>query len=389
MISHLYPAPGDDRHLFVHEQARALQELGVHVRVISPTPYTPRLLWRVPRLRRRGMRPRRAVRDGITADYPRVLQPPRRILFHRLGDFSHARLRRLPWLQEAAFDLVHAHQALPDGGAAQRLAGDLGLPYVVTVNGVDVNVHLRRPGAVAERTAAVLRGAAAVVAVSSSVAGQLRPIVAGERLHVNLNGVVDGGQSVAPADLAPGRRLLLSAGNLIASKGNATVIDALSRLASAYPDLDYAIAGEGVQLPTLTSQAARLGLAERVHFLGLLAHDRLLALMARADVFVQPSSPEGFGQVYAEAMSQGTPVIACRDEGPADYVQDGVNGWLVAPGDADALAAVIATALDDPAATHAVAEAGRQAAAALTWTANAQRQLAIYEQVLAAQGSGS
>jgi glycosyltransferase involved in cell wall biosynthesis len=88
-------------------------------------------------------------------------------------------------------------------------------------------------------------------------------------------------------------------------------------------------------------------------------------------------------------MSQGTPVIACRDEGPADYVQDGVNGWLVAPGDADALAAVIATALDDPAATHAVAEAGRQAAAALTWTANAQRQLAIYEQVLAAQGSGS
>ncbi len=126
---------------------------------------------------------------------------------------------------------MHAHQALPDGAAAQRLASDLGLPYVVTVNGVDVNVHLRRPGAVAERTAAVLRGAAAVVAVSTSVAAQLRAIVAGERLHVNLNGVVGGGRPVAPADLAPGRRLLLSAGNLIASKGNATVIDALSRLA--------------------------------------------------------------------------------------------------------------------------------------------------------------
>jgi glycosyltransferase involved in cell wall biosynthesis len=389
MISHLYPSPGDDRHLFVHEQAHALQELGVHVRVISPTPYAPRLLWRIPRLRQRGARPHRAVRDGITADYPRVLQPPRRILFHRLGDFSHARLRRLPWLAEAAFDLVHAHQALPDGATAQRLASDLGLPYVVTVNGVDVNIHLRRPGAVAERTAAVLGGAAAVVAVSTSVAAQLRAIVAGDRLHVNLNGIVGGGRPAAPADLAPGRRLLLSAGNLIESKGNATVIDALSRLESAYPDLDYAVAGEGALLAALRAQAARLGLAPRVHFLGQLAHDELLALMARADLLVQPSSPEGFGQVYAEAMSQGTPVIACRDEGPADFIRDGVSGWLVAPGDSNALAAVIAAALDDPTATQTVAEAGREAAAALTWAANAQRQLAIYEHVLSARGSHS
>ena len=260
---------------------------------------------------------------------------------------------------------------------------------MVTVNGADVNLHLRQPGAVAERTAAVLRGAAAVVAVSTSVAAQLRAIVAGERLHVNLNGVVGGGRPVAPADLAPGRRLLLSAGNLIESKGNATVIDALSRLAGAYPDLDYAVAGEGVLLAALRAQAARLGLTPRVHFLGRLAHDELLALMARADLLVQPSSPEGFGQVYAEAMSQGTPVIACRDEGPADFIRDGVSGWLVAPGDPDALAAVIAAALDDPTAAHAVAEAGREAAAALTWTANAQRQLAIYEQVLSTRRSHS
>jgi glycosyltransferase involved in cell wall biosynthesis len=260
---------------------------------------------------------------------------------------------------------------------------------MVTVNGVDVNIHLRRPGAVAERTAAVLRGAAAVVAVSTSVAAQLRSIVAADRLHVNLNGIVGGGRRVTPAELAPGRRLLLSAGNLIESKGNATVIDALGRLANAYPDLDYAIAGEGVLLPALTAQAARLGLAARVHLLGHVPHDQLLALMARADLFVQPSSPEGFGQVYAEAMSQGAPVIACRDEGPADFIQDGVSGWLVAPGDPDTLAAVIAAALDDPAATRAVGEAGREAAAGLTWTANAERQLAIYEQALAAHGSGS
>jgi len=125
VVSHLYPSPGIERHLFVHEQILALRELGVEASVLSPTPYTPRVLWRDPRLKARGQKPLTAARDGVPAEYPRVLQPPRRLLFDRLGDLAYRKVRSLPSLTSGGYDLVHAHQTLPDGALAQRLAADL------------------------------------------------------------------------------------------------------------------------------------------------------------------------------------------------------------------------------------------------------------------------
>ena len=141
--------------------------------------------------------------------------------------------------------------------------------------------------------------------------------------------------------------------------------------------------GDGPEKGRLEARARELGLAGRVVFLGWRPHDEVLGLMARADAFVLPSAPEGFGLVYAEAMAQGTPVIACRGEGPDDFVEDGVSGLLVPPGDADAVARAIARLLDDRATAARLAEAGRAAVAALTWRRNAERQLEIYERVLA------
>ncbi len=146
VISHLYPSPGVERHLFVHEQLLALRELGVEAHVISPTPYAPRVLWRNERQRRRGEKPREAVRDGITAEYPRVVQPPKRLLFDRLGDLAYRSVCSLPSVTAGEWDLIHAHQALPDGALAQRLAADLRVPWVVTVHGADVYQHFRMGG---------------------------------------------------------------------------------------------------------------------------------------------------------------------------------------------------------------------------------------------------
>jgi glycosyltransferase involved in cell wall biosynthesis len=85
--------------------------------------------------------------------------------------------------------------------------------------------------------------------------------------------------------------------------------------------------------------------------------------------------------VYAEAMAQGAPVVACRDEGPADFVVDGESGLLVPAGDEPAVATAIARLLDDPTAAARLAAAGRRAIADLTWQRNAALQLEIYEEV--------
>ena len=190
-ISHLYPSPGNDEYLFVHEQARALQGLGVEVEVVSPTPWVPPGFGLSARNRRRAAKPARATLDDIVVDYPRAVVLPRRILFARLGDSYYlAMRRRLPAWRAAGIDLVHAHQTLPDGAAAQRVAHALGVPFVVTVHGADVYQTLRRRGAELRRAAAVLGAAGAVVAVSSAVARLLEPYVPADRLHVDLNGTV-------------------------------------------------------------------------------------------------------------------------------------------------------------------------------------------------------
>ena len=385
VVSHLYPSPGVERHLFVHEQILALKELGVESRVLSPTPYAPRVLWRDERQKRRGEKPREAVRDGVTAEYPRVLQPPKRLLFDRLGDLAYRKVRRLPSLRSGDYDLLHAHQALPDGALAQRLAADLRVPFVVTVHGADVYQHFRMGGGVERRAKDVLGGAAAVMANSSAVAGLLDGVVAPDKLTVVLNGTTGLGAAVEPADdYLPGEPLVLTVGYLIERKGIGDLVAALGRLRREGRVVHLAVAGDGPLRGRLEEQAAQNGCADAVHFLGRVPHARVLALMKRAQLVALPSWDEAFGLVYTEAMAQGTPVVAGKGEGPEDFISAGVSGYLAPVRDPAALAGIIAEVLDDPAKAAAIGAAGRAAALELSWERNAKLTLEVYESVLAA-----
>ena len=123
VVSHLYPTPARAGSLFVHEQVLALRDLGVALEVVSPTGYAPRPLRVNDRLRARGATPQAATIDGIDVRYPRVLQLPRRLRFERSGDLLYRGLRPLlASLRAEGVDLIHAHQALPDGAAARILA---------------------------------------------------------------------------------------------------------------------------------------------------------------------------------------------------------------------------------------------------------------------------
>jgi glycosyltransferase involved in cell wall biosynthesis len=384
VVSHLYPSPGIERHLFVHEQIMALGELGVKAQVLSPTPWVPRILWRDPRHRRRGQKPREATRDGVFAEYPRVLQPPRRLLFDRLGDLAYRRLRGLPSLMAGSYDLLHTHQALPDGALTQRLAADLGVPYIVTVHGADVYQHLRMGGGAERRAKDVLRAADAVMANSSAVAELLEGVVEPGKLTVVLNGTTGLGAIVEPADdYLPGEPLVLTVGYLIERKGIDHLIAAIGRLRRDRRRVHLAIVGDGRLRHALEEQAAAEGVADSVHFLGRMPHARVLALMARAQLFALPSWDEAFGLVYTEAMAQTTPVLATRGEGPEDFIEDGVNGSLVPARDPEAIARVIAGVLDDPEGAAAIGAAGRATALELSWQRNARLTLEVYERVLA------
>jgi asparagine synthase (glutamine-hydrolysing) len=142
---------------------------------------------------------------------------------------------------------------------------------------------------------------------------------------------------------------LLTVGRLARSeryKGVERVLAVLPDVRRRHPTVSYLVAGDGDDLPRLRRLATEAGIADAVTFLGLVPDEALPQLYGDVDLFVMPSSKEGFGIVFLEALACGTPVVAGNRDGSVDAVLDGRLGRLVDPDDSAALAAAITTALD-------------------------------------------
>jgi len=140
---------------------------------------------------------------------------------------------------------------------------------------------------------------------------------------------------------APDAKVLLALSRLHPKKGLDTLLTALQNL----PDCIVWLAGDGPLRRELETLAKKLGVINRVRFLGWRT-DRA-ALLRAADICVLPSRYEPFGTVILEAWAAGTPLVACASAGPAAHVEDGVTGLLTPIDDAPALNAALRRALDD------------------------------------------
>lgn len=121
-------------------------------------------------------------------------------------------------------------------------------------------------------------------------------------------------------------------------KGVDKVIEILPKLSRSVPDIQYVVVGGGTDLERHKRLAEKHGVAERVHFLGVLSNRDLLACYRNCDVFVMPSAGEGFGFVFLEAMKYGKPIVAANSGGAPEVVEDQVTGRLVEYGNEDELA---------------------------------------------------
>jgi glycosyltransferase involved in cell wall biosynthesis len=172
----------------------------------------------------------------------------------------------------------------------------------------------------------------------------------------------------------PKRFQLLFAGRLLGWKGVALALGATARLVQAGVDVSLHVAGAGPLAAYLAQQVVLLGLQERVHLLGAIPREELLALYAQADLFVFPSLHDSSGNVVLEALSRGLPVVCLDLGGPQLYVDTTCGVVVPTRGLSraqveEALARAIAQVLADPArlaslSQHAGAHAQRQSWAA-------------------------
>ena len=273
-------------------------------------------------------------------------------------------------------DVIHAHTLGFDSEIGAWLKGRLGCPLVVTTHGSDTNVPLDN-GQGAQLKQYCDR-ADAVVAVSGRLKERLAACGTETPLHAIHNGFVP-----RPIPVGTVRKFhsMIQVGHLVSSKRVNVTIQAFAQLRKKYPDMTLTIIGQGPLREELEQLCLQLGVADAVQFTGQIPNAQVFTRMCESGFYVMASKPEGFGIVYLEAMAAGCVTIGSEDQGIADVIEHGVNGFLVTVDEPEQIVRIVDRCLQDEQEAVSVADKGRILANKMTWLENAERNLALYNQL--------
>ncbi len=277
--------------------------------------------------------------------------------------------------------ILHTHLVHADfhGLPAGRLAR---VPVLVSTKHGFNPFRGNRAFAAADR--AVARLADVHVAIS---AGLARYLAESERFDEADFEIVHYGIEPGPSPPPlPGAPRLAIVGRLIPIKGHEVLLRALATVGGDLPEATLEIAGDGPLEQELRAGVVRLGLDDRVSFLGRVAP--ATPVFERAEIVVVPSFGEGFGMVALEAMERGRPVIASAVGGLPEIVEAARTGLVVPAGDVQALAAAIGELAKDGGRAAAMGAAGRtRALEEFSQSRCTDRIEALYRKALAASGA--
>ncbi len=189
------------------------------------------------------------------------------------------------------------------------------------------------------------------------------------------------------ADVDRDEVVLFSAGRLEENKGFHVLLHALSAAREhgglAERRWRWVCAGDGPFRSSLERLVEARGLADHVRWLGRIPDAEMHAWHEAATLFVHPTLYEGSSLVTLEAMAHRRAVVASSAGGLPDKVRPGVNGWLVPPGDASALAAALSGAVSDQARLERFGNAGRRIVEdEFSWQSAGDRTVALYRELL-------
>ena len=305
--------------------------------------------------------------------------------FERANRFSN-QLRWARWLtsrRAPAYDVIHCGNIRPVGYGVRWANRQLGVPYLVYVNGGDLLRERRK----SERSSmkrisarSILGNASGIVATSKWVADLSAEVMS----EVNVTSpppiaALDLGTD--PVHFNPSRDtgalrrrwnvgeapLLITVARLVPHKGQDMGIRSLASLARDFPQLRYIMVGEGHDEQRLRGLARELGVADKVAFVGPMRDDELPEAYATSTIYLGASrvdkeiNVEGFGISFLEAGASGIPSVAGDSGGVRSAVRDGETGIVVPPTDADAIADAIRALLVNPERRQQMGRAARHA----------------------------
>jgi len=298
--------------------------------------------------------------------------------------------------REQGLDLVHVHYAIPHATSAwiaREMLMETGdeLPIVTTLHGTDITLLGVHPSFQSITQFSIMRSQG-LTAVSRWLAQEtVRDFgVPSEKIEVIPN-FID--PDLYRPDRVPchrralapdGERILMHVSNFRSVKRVTDCVEIFSRVRQELP-ARLVMVGDGPERLRAQERAQELGVADDVVFLG--KHQSVDELLACADLFLLPSQSEPFGLAALEAMACGTPVVASRVGGLPEVVPHGEAGFLLSPGDLDAMTSSALAILGDDAVLADFSAAAR-AHAVQHFSAEAVAPLyeAYYRRVLDAAG---
>jgi N-acetyl-alpha-D-glucosaminyl L-malate synthase BshA len=254
-------------------------------------------------------------------------------------------------LQHRGLDVLHVHYAVPHALCAylaRKMLPGCRTPIVTTLHGTDATILGRDPS-YRDVIKFGLHQSDAVVCVSRWLEQQTREVFAHDGPIEVVPNFVDQTRFRPRADAATRRQLsgddrplLLHTSNFRPLKRAVDTVEVLARLKS---DAVLVLLGDGPDLPLVREAAVRLGVIDRLRFLGEVPDADTVT--AACDVALFPSASESFGLAALESMACGVPVVASRVGGLPEVVAHGETGFLEPVGDVAAMAARTQQLLDD------------------------------------------
>lgn len=252
------------------------------------------------------------------------------------------------------FDVIHAHTLFSGGYLAYILNKKYHIPYIVTIRNTDINtffkymIHLRSTGI------EILRNAASVVFLSPVYRERLINHYVPENLKEEIlkksvvipNGIDDFWlknkyyRKISPE----GKKIkLIFVGSITPNKGIDVSVNACELLIEEGYDIELTMIGKVERKPYIKM----IGSSKFIRYIDYSPKEVIIEYMRQADIFIMPSKHESFGLVYAEAMSQGLPVIYTKGEGFDGQFPEGEVGFHVDPNDSKEIVEAIYKIMND------------------------------------------
>lgn len=240
-----------------------------------------------------------------------------------------------------SFEIIHAYTLFTDGNCAMKLSQKYNVPYVVAIRNTDINIFFKYRIFLRKRGIEILKNASAIFFLSNAYKRKLFEKYIPEKYKNELlkkteiipNGIDDFWHINSYIDenrlnnkikrIKEKEIKLIYAGNIDKNKNISKTCEAIKRLEKEGWKVNFTVAGK------IKNEKIYKRVKDKIEYKGILNEKELIEYYRESDIFVMPSKKETFGLVYAEAMSQGLPVIYTMGQGFDEQFEEGVVGFRV------------------------------------------------------------